>query len=110
MKHTINLSGRLQSTDSELPVTHCLVGRRSEAFGAPPKELLERSVSPKPEPPLTSEEVVQVRIYKEAFIDGKGKYSLNALVWVESEEAGEKMKSRFSEPEWDQASLALIPV
>lgn len=110
MKHTINLSGRLQSTDSELPITHCLVGRRSEQFDAPPKELLDRAVSPKPEPPLTSEESMQVRIYKEAFIDGRGKYALNALAWVESEEDGKALKARFSDPEWQQDSLALIPV
>lgn len=107
MKHTVNIKGRLQFMHTELPITHCLIGRRDYSFDAPPQEMLDRAAHPQSAALLSQEEYVEIHRYKHS-LGENGKYSVNALAWAESAEAAEEMKERFPAPEWDQSTLVVI--
>jgi len=107
MKKFINLEGRQQCCDTELPVTHVLVGKRDMEWNAPPQKVRDRIA--KNVNDSTQEERVIYAAWVHA-VNHQGKYALSALVWSESRDEAEAMKSKFPEPEWEQDSLYVMEV
>ena len=113
MKFTIQLPGEARgaSINTMLPITHCLVGKRDDAFEKPDDELLRRTslIIRGAKRPKTEEEVAaaeqdasdRVTAAQYRFRKSKGFYALQALAWGTLEEC-ESNKSKFPAPEWDQ--------
>lgn len=99
-----------QAINSQLPITHCLIGQRDASFERPSDEVFARAdiLRRTPGDDLTPEERLSVINYRTR--RARSHYALTALGWVESEAAGEKLQKRFKAPEWDQAAFQLIPV
>ena len=107
MKKFINLEGRQQCCDTELPITHVLVGKRNLEWNAPSKEVRDRIA--KNVNDSTQEERVVYAAWVHA-VNEHGKYTLSALAWAGSAGEAEAMKERFIAPEWDQDSLYVLEV
>lgn len=110
-KYFIQLGSREQSINSALPITHCLTGKRDDAFQKPSGELIAKTSRVGNIPVVersTKEEITEVSKWR--WQRTHGFYSPQALGWVESEAEGEALKAKFPAPEWDQASLVLMPV
>lgn len=111
MRYKVHIGPVERFTHSALPVTHCLVGKRRDDFERPSEDILHKSnlVGKIPsELMLTQEQRIEVTKYR--YLKGDGKYALQALTWVCSDEEGGQAKLLFKEPEWDQQSFQLIPV
>jgi hypothetical protein len=104
MRHSITFdSGRQAVCNSALPITHCLVGKRNDAFERPDEKFLAPGMTRNQ---MSDKEFTALRAY--VFAKNKGKYVIQALAWTEGED--EAIKSRFADPEWEQESLKFIPV
>lgn len=110
MKHWIQLPNQARQAvcNSELPVTHCLVGRRDDLPQRPDDELLKKINDVKLVKGTSPEERAEVARYR--WDKAHGHYGLRALGWCASEVDAETLKGSFPAPEWDQAAFQIVPV
>lgn len=101
MKHIIRIEGREFSIDSELPITHVLLGQRNEEEYRPEVEPLRVSTGQ-----VNDEE--RAALKKFGWDRVNGYFQLKPLAWGTSETDAETYRTLFPEPEWTGLKVAKV--